>query len=188
MTTVKPRRVRTIACAAALLTVAAALSPAANAADGSTVLMTCAGTVAATYSPGLTYTPKPTAISSHAVIGCPLPIGSRAATATFGGRSNGTLSCLAGPASGTLTFHWDENRAFHGDKRETSTASITSIVTLRPNGNMVTASTGTITSGRFAGATVVTEVTLPASSATACLTSQGLTSASGPTTVTIARL
>ncbi|MEW2580962.1 hypothetical protein [Streptomyces syringium] len=53
---------------------------------------------------------------------------------------------------------------------------------------MVTVSTGTITAGKFTGAAVVTEVTLFASSVSACLTPEGLTSASGPTTVTVTRL
>ncbi|GAA3066571.1 hypothetical protein FHS39_001776 [Streptomyces olivoverticillatus] len=59
---------------------------------------------------------------------------------------------------------------------------------VRPNGNIVTISTGTITEGAFKGAKAVTEVTLLASRQTACLTPQGLTSAFGPTTVTITQL
>ncbi|MEU1309062.1 hypothetical protein ABZ419_09215 [Streptomyces cinnamoneus] len=49
-------------------------------------------------------------------------------------------------------------------------------------------STGTIIAGAFKGAALVTEVTLLASQQAACLTPQGLTSASGPTTVTITRV
>ncbi|MFF5125784.1 hypothetical protein ACFY41_02425 [Streptomyces syringium] len=171
-------RTRTVV-AAALLGVATVV-PAAQATESPTVLVACAGTVAATYAPGLTYSPRSTAISSQAVAGCPVSVGSTLTSATFGGSSTGTLSCLAGSASGTLTFHWD-----HG---KSSTASITSIASLRPNGNMVTVSTGTITAGKFRGAAVVTEVTLLASSVSACLTPKGLTSASGPTTVTVTRL
>ncbi|QLE70316.1 hypothetical protein FGW37_00670 [Streptomyces rectiverticillatus] len=169
--------------AAILLTAVTAptAAPASHTGDGGgpLVLMACAGTVAATYTPGLTYVPKPTAVSSQAEVGCPVSAGSRLTRATFGGSSSGTLSCLLGPASGTLTFHWD--------KGKTSTAAIRSVVAARPNGNVVTASTGRITSGVFTGALVVTEVTLLASGLTDCLTPKGLSSASGPTTVTITR-
>lgn len=162
--------------AAALLSLMTS-APAAHAHEGSATLVACAGTVAATYSPGLTYAPKPTAVRSQAVVGCPVSADSTLTSATFGGNSTGTLSCLLGPAKGTLTIHWNNGTS--------STASITSLAAVRPNGNMVTISTGSITSGKFTGATVVTEVTLLASKATACLTPQGLTAASGPTTVTI---
>ncbi|MFD7233864.1 hypothetical protein ACFWAT_00970 [Streptomyces syringium] len=171
---------RTRIVVAAALLGAATVTPAARATESSTVLVACAGSVAATYAPGLTYAPQPTAIRSHAVAKCPVSVGSTLTSATFGGSSTGTLSCLAGSASGTLTLHWDNGKS--------STASITSIASLRPNGNMVTVSTGAITAGTFTGAAVVTEVTLLASSVSACLTPKGLTSASGPTTVTVTRL
>ncbi|MFI9205754.1 hypothetical protein [Streptomyces sp. NPDC053048] len=170
-------------CATAAALLALTLTPTAHAGDdspGPPVLLECAGTVSARYSPGLTLTPKPTAISSRAAVGCPVTSDPRFSRATFGGDSSGTLSCLAGPASGTLIFHWN--------KGKTSTAAIRSVAAVRPGGNMVTVSTGRITSGAFTGATVVTEVTLLASSLTACLTSKGVTSTWGPTTVTITRV
>lgn len=168
--------------------------------DRGVVLLECAGTVAANYSPGLTLTPRAVSITSQAAVNCPLSTDPAYGSATFGGSSSGTLSCLLGPAGGTLTFHWRDKgprtgkATFHGDGGKegkhdrTSTAVIHSIAALRPNGNIVTVSTGKITDGAFKGATVVTEVTLLASQQTACLTPQGLTSASGPTTVTITRL
>ncbi|MGK5543735.1 hypothetical protein ACSNOH_03195 [Streptomyces sp. URMC 127] len=199
MNTAGPRKARRLAAAVAVM--AAALTPTTQTAhaddEPAGVLLTCAGTVAASYAPGLTLAPKATAITSRAVVGCPLSTDSRFASATFGGDSAGTLSCLLGPASGTLTFHWggkkDEGAAKasprHGHPGgATSTASIRSVAAVRPNGNIVTVSTGTITGGAFKGAAVVTEVTLLASRQTACLTPQGLTSASGPTTVTITRV
>ncbi len=160
------------------------------------VLVSCAGTVAASYAPGLTYAPRNTAVSSRAVVGCPVSTVPSFSSATFGGESSGTLSCLLGPASGTLTFHWGGRKASpihddHGDhegRERTSTAHISSVAAVRPNGNIVTISTGSITDGAFKGATVITEVTLLASQQAACLTPQGLTAASGPTTVTITRL
>ncbi|WP_424889353.1 hypothetical protein [Streptomyces sp. XH2] len=209
------RRTRTAAVAAAFGV--AALVPAvpsaqADAPGGGTahdkgvVLLECAGTVAAAYSPGLTLLPRAVSITSQALAGCPLSTDPAFTSATFGGSSSGTLSCLLGPAAGTLTFHWgegqgegqegagSENSALHGKGGKdrgtgrTSTATISSVAAVRPNGNVVTVSTGKITEGAFKGATVVTEVTLLASRQTACTTSQGLTSASGPTTVTILRL
>ncbi|MEU7136626.1 hypothetical protein [Streptomyces sp. NPDC046261] len=167
--------------------------------DKGAVLLECAGTVTATYSPGLTLLPRPVSITSHAAVGCPVSTDPAFTSATFGGSSSGTLSCLLGPAGGTLTFHWGgKKEGTHGKKDthgkeersgdRTSTAVIRSVVAARPNGNIVTVSTGKITDGAFKGATVVTEVTLLASQQTACTTAQGLTSASGPTTVTITRL
>ncbi|MCA6091901.1 hypothetical protein LE181_06950 [Streptomyces sp. SCA3-4] len=164
------------------------------------VLLACAGTVSANYSPGLTLTPRAVSITSQAAVNCPLSTVPTHTSATFGGSSSGRLSCLLGPADGTLTFHWGGKgphtgeAVFHGEGGKggehdrTSTAAIRSIAALRPNGNIVTVSTGRITDGAFKGATVVTEVTLLASQQTACLTPQGLASASGPTTVTITRL
>ncbi|MEV5240403.1 hypothetical protein AB0K89_15070 [Streptomyces cinnamoneus] len=201
MNTTGSRKARKLAVAVAVM--AATLTPAtqtAHADDRPTgALLVCAGTVAASYAPGLTFAPRATSVASRAVVGCPLSTDSRFASATFGGDSAGTLSCLLGPASGTLTFHWGNGKGrgkgkgkaspHHGDPGDTtSTASIHSLAAVRPNGNIVTVSTGTITDGAFKGATVVTEVTLLASGQAACLTPQGLTSASGPTTVTITRV
>ncbi|MET9414028.1 hypothetical protein ABZY03_07510 [Streptomyces klenkii] len=201
MTTTGPRKARRLAAAVAV--VAAAFTPTTQTAHADNqptgALLVCAGTVAASYAPGLAFAPRATSVTSRAVVGCPLSTDSRFASATFGGDSAGTLSCLLGPASGTLTFHWDGNKGkgegkrkaslHHGDPGDTtSTASIHSLAAVRPNGNIVTVSTGTITDGAFKGAAVVTEVTLLASQQAACLTPQGLTSASGPTTVTITRV
>ncbi|WP_058041937.1 hypothetical protein [Streptomyces roseifaciens] len=187
--------------AAVVAVMAATLTPTAQTAHADDrptgALLTCAGTVAASYAPGLTFTPRATSVTSQAVVGCPLSTDSRFTSAAFGGDSTGALSCLLGPAGGTLTFHWGNGEGerkgkmspHHGDPGgTTSTASIHSLAAVRPNGNIVTVSTGTITDGVFKGATVVTEVTLLASRQAACLTPQGLTSASGPTTVTIARV
>ncbi|MFF4220374.1 hypothetical protein [Streptomyces nondiastaticus] len=200
MNTTGPRKARRLAAAVAIT--AAALTPTTQTAhaddEPAGVLLACAGTVAASYAPGLTFAPKATSVTSRAVAGCPLSTDSRFASASFGGDSAGTLSCLLGPASGTLTFHWGSDKGEgkasprHGDHGDhggtTSTASIRSLAAVRPNGNIVTVSTGTITDGAFKGAAVVTEVTLLASQQAACLTPQGLTSASGPTTVTITRV
>ncbi|MEU1376247.1 hypothetical protein ABZ442_21685 [Streptomyces triculaminicus] len=198
MNTTGPRKSRRLAVTAVVM--AAALTPTTRAAHADDrpagTLLACAGTVAASYAPGLTYAPRATSVTSRAVVGCFLPKDSRFSSATFGGVSDGTLSCLLGPASGTLTFHWggDKGREkasspHQGDPGDTtSTASIRSTAALRPNGNIVTVSRGTITDGAFKGAAVVTEVILLASRQTACLTPQGLTSASGPTTVTITRV
>ncbi|GAA0403443.1 hypothetical protein [Streptomyces luteireticuli] len=187
-TAARPHRTRrTRRIAATLALTAAALVQTAQPAGahddhGRSVLMACAGTVAASYAPGLTYVPRDTSINSRAVVGCPVSSDPSVSSATFGGESSGTLSCLLGPASGTLTLHWG------GHAKKTSTAHISSVAAVRPNGNIVTVSTGSITDGAFKGATVITEVTLLASRQTACLTPQGLTAASGPTTVTVARL
>ncbi|MEH6375484.1 hypothetical protein V7793_14260 [Streptomyces sp. KLMMK] len=194
MNTTGPRKARRLAAAVAIM--AAALTPTTQTAhaddEPAGALLVCAGTVAASYSPGLIFAPKVTSVTSRAVVGCPLSTDSRFTSATFGGDSAGTLSCLLGPASGTLTFHWGDGKGkgkaspHHGDT--TSTASIRSLAAVRPNGNIVTVSRGTITDGAFKGASVVTEVTLLASHQAACLTPQGLTSASGPTTVIITRV
>lgn len=195
MNTTGPRKARRLAVTVAVM--AAALAPQTAHADDQPAgaPLACAGTVAASYAPGLAFAPRATSVTSRAVLGCPLSTDDRFAFATFGGDSAGTLSCLLGPASGTLTFHWGKDKGkgktspHHGDPGDTtSTASIHSLAAVRPNGNIVTVSTGTIIAGAFKGAALVTEVTLLASQQAACLTPQGLTSASGPTTVTITRV
>lgn len=109
-------------------------------------------------------------------MGCSVSSDPTLTSGTFGGNSTGTIGCLTGGASGTLTFHWNNGHS--------STAQITSVVAVRPNGDIVTVSTGTVMSGEFTGDTVVTEVTLLASDQTACLLGGGVSSVSGPTTVT----
>ncbi|MDT0448291.1 hypothetical protein [Streptomyces hesseae] len=201
MNTTGSRKARRLAVTVTVM--AAALTPTTQTAHADDQpagsLLVCAGTVAASYAPGLTFAPRATSVTSRAVVGCPLSTDGRFASATFGGDSAGILSCLLGPASGTLTFHWGDNKGrgkasphHHGSPGgpgdTTSTASIHSLAAVRPNGNIVTVSTGTITDGAFKGAAVVTEVTLLASRQAACLTPRGLASASGPTTVTITRV
>ncbi len=72
------RKAWSIAAAVLLTAVSApAAAPAAHGGGGGgpLVLMACAGTVTAAYAPGLTYVPKPTAITSRAEVGCPVSAG-----------------------------------------------------------------------------------------------------------------
>ncbi|GAQ51358.1 hypothetical protein [Streptomyces acidiscabies] len=169
-------RTRLPVLAATVLLPAGLLLGAAAPAQAAVVDLSCAGTVAAHYAPPLQPIPRPTAITSSAQVGCAISSDPTLTSGTFGGSSTATASCLTGSASGTLTFTWNNGR--------TSTAQITSVAALRPNGDVVTVSTGTVVDGEFEGDKVVTEVTLLADDQLACLLGAGVSSVSGPTTVT----
>ena len=61
----------------------------------------------------------------------------------------------------------------------------TGSINLKPDGETVFVLTGTVTGGLFAGETVVQTKILLSTDLTACLTPQGLTSVSGPITLTV---
>ncbi|MEV8443945.1 hypothetical protein AB0425_41780 [Actinosynnema sp. NPDC051121] len=158
---------------------AAALAPAARAAD--TELLSCTGTGANTYQPGVITQPRTVAISSVAEYSSCVSSGSP--TITSGGYSaaaNGLVSCLAGGVSITVTITWNTG--------ETTTVAAVGLVVLRPANEVVVVYQGTVTAGRFTGASVVMTAALVNTTPAQCLTPEGVTSTSGPAAIVITQL
>ncbi|MEV0598813.1 hypothetical protein AB0I82_05845 [Streptomyces sp. NPDC050315] len=130
------------------------------------------------YTPGLTLNPQDTSVTEEGhVSGCVGP-GARDITgAFFAGEASGTASCLGGKFSGPTTFHWNNHSS--------SVIRGTGEINLKPNGNTVLVKTGEVVSGQFEGATIVLTKELLSTDLTACLTRQGVTSVSGPISLTV---
>ncbi|NTX02682.1 MULTISPECIES: hypothetical protein [Myxococcus] len=151
------------------------------------VLVTCpVGTSQAFYSPGLKPTPQDVTVSGPAtfsncvtVLGAPVTSG----TTNLAPVVVRDLSCVAllQPSSVTQTVTWNTG--------ESSTLVLTQLL-LDVQGTLtVLTRTGTVASGKFVGATAVrtiTYVTLDLENG--CTSPEGLTSLSGPTTLTLTKL
>lgn len=173
---------RSVAGAVVAVLVAVGVSvatPAAQAAD--VELLSCAGSGANTYQPGVTMQPRTVSITSSAdYSSC---VSSGTPTITSGGYgivANGLVSCLAGGVSITVTITWNTG--------ETTTVAAVGLVVLRPGNEVVVVYQGTVTAGRFTGAAVVMTAALVNATPTQCLTPEGVTGTSGPAAITITQL
>src|ERR1700738_2154516 len=64
-----------------------------------------------TYTPGITFTPKPTNISSSGVLGpCVSVTDPTLTSGTYQGSGTGNVSCTGGTFAGTVTYHWNNGR------------------------------------------------------------------------------
>ncbi|NTX40953.1 hypothetical protein HUA74_42350 [Myxococcus sp. CA051A] len=151
----------------------------ASPASAQLVALECPGTIAATYNPGIKLEAQ--AISATAMgsfgpcVGVPLTLPSGTFTATGGG----TLSCVTGDSTFDAVINWNDN--------STSNASVTATIDVRPGGAVVVY-TGTLSSGKFNGATIVITVALLTTDLDNCLTAQGVTFTSGAGTITFAKV
>jgi hypothetical protein len=168
---------RQLAVIAATILAAALLTAATTGrATADSLLVTCPhGHERATYSPGLTLTPRNVHIDADGTIGgCTDVLGNRAnGIITFQG--NGQLTCLAGNASGTGTINWEPAGI------PTTHFTWTGAVGARPLGLAVLVLTGTVTSGDLPGALLQAEfvLTTTVQQAPQCLTPQGTETNSG---------
>lgn len=167
-----------VACAIALTAVVWLTAAPAKAAD----LAACEGSSHIAYSPGLKLTPADTNVALTYTFSC---------VSDIPGAANGDIpsnfvfpdaSCLDVPdldnsAPFDLNITWGDNA--------TSTWYVTNSESTSLVGEVVTVDTGTITSGRFAGATVVGTTTFTSLSLLNCL-GTGVTSADGNIVLAIA--
>jgi hypothetical protein len=142
-------------------------------------LLTCPGTGATSYSPGLTFTPQPTSVTSTGTLG-PCVGTEPVVSATLSIVAQGTQGCLLGSAAGFLQLQWND--------LTTSTIQGSIAASVRPDGEVVTAATGKVIAGRFLDDTVVLTFTGLQSQLTACLAPPGVTATAGPATLTITSL
>lgn len=154
-----------------------AAAPGAHAAT----LFTCGGSGVATYSPGITNTPRTVSYSNHWVLGPCLnvlnPLELRSGQSTVSATIPGA-SCLdlAHGLSGTRTISWGTGTSstYSYNKNSSEVAGVGTVVVEQ----------GTITSGDFAGDSILVEQVLAAGQFLNCATT-GVTSADGPVEVTI---
>ncbi|MFI7386398.1 hypothetical protein [Streptomyces sp. NPDC049813] len=174
---------RAAAALSALLLATAGLFLSGAPAHASIDLVTCpVGTETTTYSPGLKYpaTPAPN-VSLHATgtVGPCVSLDLHHTSGSVSFTGSGPLNCLGGNSSGTGALNWTDAGA------ATTHFTFTGGVSLRPNGVTVLVLTGNVTSGDYSGHTVLVTITLLSTDLTACLGPAGLTSSSGPLTVTV---
>ncbi|WP_097932160.1 MULTISPECIES: hypothetical protein [unclassified Streptomyces] len=182
------RRTRIAALCTAALTVAGTWLGVAQPATAATALVTCPlGTETITYTPGLKLPavppapPNPTVSlsASGTLATCvSLDLQHTSGTITFTGA--GPLTCLGGNSSGSGRVTWSNPGTTPSD------FTFTGGVSVRPNGVTVLVLSGNVTAGDFTGAAVVNTIVLASTDLTACLTPAGLTTSSGPITLTLA--
>ncbi|GEN09242.1 hypothetical protein SAMN05443572_105496 [Myxococcus fulvus] len=141
------------------------------------VLLTCPGTLQATYSPGMTNTPQTIATNVSGTFGPCVGVPLTLLSASLEGGGTGQLSCLAGSTQSMSTLTWNDGTS--------STVSVSILVSARPLGEVVVTYSGTVSSGRFAGAAVLMVLVLAQTQVTGCFTAQGVTATAGPVVLTI---
>jgi hypothetical protein len=136
-------------------------------ADADVLDVTCTGSQHVTYSPGIVLSPERDVTTT--VEGSYSCLSSQVSGATTYATFTGPESCLAVAEIETLTssFTWNDG--------STSTATYSTTVTYGV-GTTVLTKTGTVTSGRFAGAAFLQVITGPnLGGLLACITETGLT-------------
>ena len=167
--------VRVAACATAVLLLAVIGSSAQAASLG-----ICTGTEAVSFSPAMTLTSHSGTVAFSDTVNC-TSSDSGAATGSAGGSYTASYGCVeqitpAGTVE-TLTITWADST--------TSVLSYTDVTgAVLVGGSYVDTLTGSVTSGKFAGATVTTVVADPTLSVLQCLTT-GISSITGVVTLTI---
>lgn len=169
--------------AALPLALAGAVLTGAGAASADTPPVACAaGSQSSTYNPGLRLVlPPPPDVHVHTEgnLGVCVAPDLVHTAGTFELDGTGPLSCLSGGSGGTGRIDW----AAPGT--HASHFTYTGLIVLRPDGVSVITETGEITSGDYAGHTLVMAKVVASVNLLACATPQGLTQTSGPVNVLI---
>ena len=170
------RRAALVAACATAVLLLAVLGASAQAAS----LAVCTGADTGHYSPAMTLTSQTGTVTYTDTFSC-TSNDPGAATGSTGGTFTGTYSCTTqqSPAgsSGTATFTWADST--------TSTFSYTDVNgALLVGGSYIDTLTGTMTTGKFAGATVTEVIASPTLSVLQCLTT-GVSDLTGVATLTI---
>ncbi|MEU4028056.1 hypothetical protein [Streptomyces anulatus] len=153
-----------------------------TAASATPALVTCTGTTTVIFSPGVTSTPQTVGVSGQDTADLCLSLTHPQLTGfigPFSGTATQSCTSLFAGGSGAETLYWNDGTS----SAWSYTNSFSNV-----NGTKVGTSTGPITSGTLAGATVTQTITFANLDLTACTTPQGLTSLSGLDTWTFTRL
>ncbi len=147
------------------------------------VQLTCLGTGANHYEPGLTNTPRLTTATTTAVLGPCIGVPVGIVSATYETLGTGPLSCTLVPAAtapAVTTINWNDGTH--------SRALLVASVVDRPAGQIVITGTFTVVEGRFIGATIVQTGTLLQTDLLGCFTLEGVSDVAGPVTLTVTKL
>ncbi|WP_018683072.1 hypothetical protein [Actinokineospora enzanensis] len=146
-------------------------------AQATPALVTCVGEIEVDFTPGLTLTPQSVAVSgleeATACTSLTHP-GLHSFTSPFSGTTERSCLALLDEGTGSETLHWNNNAS-------TSEWQWTSHPT-QTDGVLVVVTTGPVTSGTLAGATVTQVLTVTAETLGACFAPGGLTRLQGPST------
>ncbi|MFJ7423565.1 hypothetical protein ACIQXD_33910 [Streptomyces uncialis] len=168
--------------AAIVLALAGVVATSAPASAAAPALVTCTGTTTVDFSPGVTNTPQTVSVSGQDTADVCLSLTHPQLTSfigPFSGTASQSCTSLFAGGSGTETLYWNDGTS----SAWSYTNSFSNV-----NGTKVGTSTGPLTSGTLAGATVTQTITFANLDLTACTTPQGLTSLSGLDTWTITHL
>lgn len=142
--------------------------------------LTCLGTNHARLSPGLTLATRTVDIEAEGAYTSCASSDPAVTSGTYTASGQGTMSCLAGGHAGEFTITWNTG--------EDSTIEFINSVALRPGGEVVVVATGTVIDGKFVGDRFDGTFTLFQLEPIACLSPQGVRSATGPTTLLLTSL
>lgn len=176
-------RVSVLACAIASAMLGVEFSLTNQSANAQIIELTCLGSQTTTYSPGLRLFPQPISYTATgALTSCISPTDATLQAGTYTINAQVTNTCLLSPTgqAGDLTFTWNNGQS--------STVRFTTNVVLTPLATTQVVSTGTVISGLFQGAMATVTVTLVTPTVTQCLSAEGVTTLTGPVTLTFTRL
>jgi hypothetical protein len=149
------------------------------------IAVVCSGSDSVTFNPGLRNFPQSVSfaetLEAHDCTGLGKIAGDNAFETSFGGTQEFSCTTLHMPPAFTLQVTWSPSG-------RTSTWHATSTVVTYANGQVISTSTGQITSGDYTGATLTSVGVYPTPQLAACLSSPGLTSLGGAVTWTFAGL
>ncbi|NTX16769.1 hypothetical protein HUA74_40735 [Myxococcus sp. CA051A] len=144
-------------------------------------LATCLGPQQQTYSPALKLLPRQTYFSAEATLNVCVTLDPALSSARFQVAGGGVASCTLASLQSRIVLEWNTG--------ETSIIDMSSPLDLKPLGQTVVPSYGTVISGRFEGALVVSvlELTPNDLALLKCLTT-GVTESSGLISMTFLQL
>ncbi|MCO1580446.1 hypothetical protein M8C13_32300 [Crossiella sp. SN42] len=153
------------------------VAPVAQASPELAVVQCVAGGSSA-YSPGLTMTARPIDITGEGTFNtCLGDSAVSGGTYTFTAHSD-SLACTLGDATSTVKINWLPLNV-------TSTVDLAIARSVRPGGETAAVITGTITAGRYVGASYTSLAVIVNPAAGACLSDPGVVSSTGTGTITI---
>ncbi|MFH8755927.1 hypothetical protein [Streptomyces atroolivaceus] len=140
--------------------------------------LTCPALQTVTYNPGLTLLPQPVSFNSNLVLGPCVSLTHPSITGGTGSfQGTGPLSCVGGsPGAYNIVYNWNDG--------SNSTVRYTLTLDLKPGGQTVLTTIGTVISGVFAGDTASHTTLAITTDLLGCLSPGGITSVSGPIVVT----
>jgi hypothetical protein len=148
-------------------------------ADG--IALNCEGWETSNYSPGLLLTPREVTFSATSLYGPCVAVGSDISSGESDLRATQTASCtLSSTGLGEERIHWNTG--------EVSVVQNEVNIVEHPVGQTVVTTLGTVVSGPFTGDNTKRVLTLVTPSALQCLSEPGVTSVSGPVTLTFTPL